>query len=135
VWQPRDGKFIGVDAVARALAEGRRMIIVDARPPSDWRRVHLAGAVSLPYHELGRLDEIMAKHKDTYVVAYCACPHHLSGIVVDELAKRGHKKALVLDEGINVWHQKGYPVTAAPGVVPAALEPHGAGDHAGHGHP
>lgn len=125
-WQPRDGRFVGVDDVAKALADKRRMVIIDARPPSDWRRAHVQGAVSIPYHDLKRLDEIP---KDVAVVAYCACPHHLSGIVVDELIKRGHKKAYVLDEGINVWHQRGYPITAAEGVQPPALDP-----HAGHGH-
>lgn len=134
VWKPRDGKFIGVDAVAQALKEKRRMIIIDARPPTDWRRVHVEGAVSIPYHDMKRLDEVMAKYKDIYAIAYCACPHHLSGVVVEELAKRGHKRALVLDEGINLWHQKGYPITAAPGVTPPALEPHNHGDHTGHGH-
>jgi mono/diheme cytochrome c family protein/rhodanese-related sulfurtransferase len=132
-WKPRENRFIGVDEVAKALKDKRKLIIIDARPPSDWRRVHLQGAVSIPYHELKRLDEIVAKHKDTYVIAYCACPHHLSGIVVDELVKRGHTKALVLDEGINLWHQKNYPVTAAEGVKPPALEPHNHG-HGGHGH-
>ena len=134
-WKPRDIKFIGVDAVAQALKDKRKMIIIDARPPSDWRRVHIAGAVSIPYHDMKRLDEIMAKHKDTAVIAYCACPHHLSGIVIDELIKRGHKKAYVLDEGINLWHQRKYPVTAAPGVEPPALDPHGVQPgHEGHAH-
>ena len=120
VWTPRDGRFIGVDAVAKALADGKRLAIIDARPPSEWRRVHVAGATSIPYHDTKRLAEVP---KDVYAIAYCACPHHLSGIVVDELVKRGYKKALVLDEGINVWHQKGYPVTAAPGVTAPVSEP------------
>ncbi|MEO8698859.1 MAG: c-type cytochrome [Kofleriaceae bacterium] len=119
VWTPRENRFIGVDAVAKALAEGKKLIIIDARPPSDWRRVHIAGAVSIPYHDMKRLDDLP---KDVYAIAYCACPHHLSGIVVDELVKRGYKKALVLDEGVNVWHQKSYPVTAAPGVTAPVLE-------------
>jgi cytochrome c oxidase cbb3-type subunit 3/ubiquinol-cytochrome c reductase cytochrome c subunit len=119
VWTPRDGRFISVDEVNKALGEKRRMIIIDARPPSEWMRVHLEGAVSIPYHDMKRLDEVP---KDVYVIAYCACPHHLSGIVVDELVKRGYKKALVLDEGINVWHQRKYPVTAAPGVTPPVNE-------------
>lgn len=132
-WKPRDGRFIGVDEVAKALAEGKRMVIIDARPPSDWMRVHITGAVSIPYHDMKRLDELP---KDVYAIAYCACPHHLSGIVVDELAKRGHKKALVLDEGINVWHQRKYPVTAAEGVTIPVNEPasHQGHDHSGHGH-
>ena len=31
----------------------------------------------------------------------------------------------MLDEGINVWHQKGYPVVAAPGVTAPPKEPVG----------
>jgi len=119
VFAARDNRFVKADDVAKALAGGRRMVIVDARPPSDWMRVHVTGAVSIPYHDMTRLSEIP---KDATVVAYCACPHHLSGIVVDELVKRGYKKAYVLDEGINVWHQRNYPVVAAPGVVAPALE-------------
>ncbi len=127
----RDVKFVAVDEVARELAAGKKMIIIDARPPSDWMRVHITGAVSMPYHDLTKLDTIP---KDVAVLAYCACPHHLSGIVIDELIKRGHKKAYILDEGINVWHQRKYPVVAAAGVVASPLE--GAPqDHSGHGHP
>jgi cytochrome c oxidase cbb3-type subunit 3/ubiquinol-cytochrome c reductase cytochrome c subunit len=67
-----------------------------------------------------RLDEIP---KDAWVIAYCACPHHLSGIVADELQKRGYPHALVLDEGILEWHRRGYPVVAAPGVTPPPKDP------------
>jgi cytochrome c oxidase cbb3-type subunit 3 len=130
VWKPRDNRFISVDEVKQALAEKRRMVIIDARPPSEWRRVHIAGAVSIPYHDLARLDAVP---KNVYSIAYCACPHHLSGIVADELTKRGHTRALVLDEGINVWHQRGYPVVAAEGVTPPPKE--APGQHAPHAHP
>jgi rhodanese-related sulfurtransferase/mono/diheme cytochrome c family protein len=109
-----DPRFVSVVQVAEAFAGAQRMVIIDARPPSEWRRVHIAGAVSIPYHDLKRLDEI--PRDGTWIVAYCACPHHLSGIVVDELRKRGYEHAVVLDEGINEWHRRGLPVTAAEGV-------------------
>ena len=111
----RDDRFVGVDQVNAALAAKRRMIIIDARPPSEWRRVHVTGAVSIPYHDMKRLAEVP---KDVWAVAYCACPHHLSGDVVNELIRLGHKRALVLDEGINEWHRRGYPVVVARGVAP-----------------
>lgn len=109
-----DPRYVSVDQVAAAFAAKQRIVIIDARPPSEWRRVHIAGAVSIPYHDMKRLDEL---GKDgTWVVAYCACPHHLSGIVVDELRKRGYTHSAVLDEGINEWHRRGLPVVAAEGV-------------------
>lgn len=114
--QPR---YVSIDQVKKALDAKRKMVIIDARPPSDWMRVHITGAVSIPYHDMKRLDEIP---KDAWIVAYCACPHHLSGIVVDELQKRGYPHAMVLDEGILEWHRRGYPVVAAPGVTPPPKE-------------
>lgn len=115
----RDTKFVSVDEVARELAAKRKMVIIDARPQSDWMRAHITGAVSIPHHDLRRLAEIP---KDATVIAYCACPHHLSGIVIDELIRRGYKKAYILDEGINAWHIKQYPVVTALGVQPPAQE-------------
>jgi mono/diheme cytochrome c family protein/rhodanese-related sulfurtransferase len=112
--------YVTVDQVAKALADGRKMIIIDARPESEWRRVHVTGAVSMPYHDLTKLDRI--PKNGTWILTYCACPHHLSGIVADELVKRGYKHVAVLDEGINAWHRRGYPVVAAPGVEPPPQE-------------
>ena len=130
------GRYVSVEEVNAALTAKKKLVIIDARPQSDWMRVHITGAVSIPYHEVAKLDAIP---KDAWAIAYCACPHHLSGIVVDELIKRGHKKALVLDEGVLEWHRRGYPVTAAPGVVAPPKEnggmSPGGGDHSGHGHP
>src|SRR5262249_23286149 len=107
----KDPRYVSVDEVKQALADKRRMVIIDARPPSDWMRGPAFGAVWIRYQDMKRLDQIP---KDVWVLAYCACPHHLSGVVVDELWKKGHKRALILDEGILEWHRRGYPVTAAP---------------------
>ena len=47
---------------------------------------------------------------DTFIVAYCACPHAASGHVVDALRERGYRNTAVLDEGILVWRELGHPV-------------------------
>ncbi len=125
-WKLREDRFVSVDAANAAYKAGAKMVIIDARPPSDWMRSHIEGAVSIPYHDMKRLADIP---KDTWVITYCACPHHLSGLVVDELRKRGHLKSAVLDEGINDWHRKGYPMTVAEGVTAPIAE-----DHTGHAH-
>ncbi len=115
-----DKRYVSADQVKKALDDKKKLIIIDARPPSDWMRVHITGAVSIPYHDMKRLDEMP---KDgTWAIAYCACPHHLSGVVVDELRKRGYAHSAVLDEGILEWHRRGYPVVAAPGVQPPPKE-------------
>ena len=119
-FQPRDNRFVPIEQVIAAYRAKRKLIIIDARPPSDWRRDHIKGAVSIPYHDTTRLAQVP---KDAYVIAYCACPHHLSGEVVDTLVKLGHPHAYILDEGINEWHRLLLPVDAAPGVQPPPKEP------------
>ncbi len=116
----KDGRFVAAADVKAALEARRKLVIIDARPESEWMTVHVTGAVSIPHYSLGRLAEIP---KDATVVAYCACPHHLSGIVVDELQKRGYKHAYVLDEGILEWQRRGYPIVAAQGVTMPPKEP------------
>ncbi len=107
-------RFVGVDDVDRALVQRRKFVIVDARPESEWMRSHIAGAVSIPHYQLKRLADIP---KTAAVVAYCACPHHLSGIVVDSLRVRGYPHAYVLDEGVLEWERRGYPMVTAPGAA------------------
>jgi cytochrome c oxidase cbb3-type subunit 3 len=117
----KEDRFVSIDEVKAALDKKRRLIITDARPPSDWLSLHIAGAISTPYYDAKSLDDI--PNDGTWVLAYCACPHHVSGQVVDELRKRGYKHTAVIDEGIFAWQQKGYPVVTAPGLPPSAAPP------------
>jgi cytochrome c oxidase cbb3-type subunit 3/ubiquinol-cytochrome c reductase cytochrome c subunit len=117
----KEDLYVSIDQVKEALDRKRRIVIADARAPSDWLNLRIAGAISTPYYEKRSLDDIP---KDgTWVLAYCACPHHVSGEVVAELRKRGYKHTAVIDEGVFAWQQKGYPVVAAPGALPSPAPP------------
>jgi len=43
-------KYVSAAQVAAALAAKQKLVIIDARPPSDWRQVHITGAVSIPHY-------------------------------------------------------------------------------------
>jgi cytochrome c oxidase cbb3-type subunit 3 len=104
----REGRYVPIEQVKKALEAKNRMVIIDARAASDFVRSHIPGAISNPYYDKSGLDRIP---KDgTWVLAYCACPHHASGAVVDELRRRGYPHTAVLDEGILEWERRGYPV-------------------------
>ncbi len=118
----RDDLYVSVADVAKAYAEKRRLVIIDARTPSDYLRMHITGAISIPHFDMRDLDKVPNDDK-TWVVAYCACPHHVSGIVVDELRKRGYRHTAVLDEGIFAWQLQGHPTTVAPGQLPIPAPP------------
>ncbi len=104
----REGRFVPVDAVKTALDAGERMVIIDARPPSDYVVSHIPGAVSVPFYEANTAVDLLPR--DAWNLAYCGCPHAASGQVVDTLRAAGYERSAVLDEGFFVWVQRGYPV-------------------------
>lgn len=117
----RAGLYVPIDDVKRALDEKQRIVIIDARAVPDWYSSHIPGSISVPYYLFDRLDDL--PRDGTWITAYCACPHHASGTVVAELRKRGFTKTAILDEGVLVWKQRGYPLETEPSPVPDAPFP------------
>lgn len=104
----REDRFVSAAQVEKALKQKRRMVLIDARSPADWIQFRIPGSVPIAYYETERLSKV--PNDGTWVVAYCACPHHASGLVVDALRRKGFKHTAVLDEGILVWRKRGYPL-------------------------
>lgn len=105
-------EMTSVNVVGPELARKARMAILDARPPPDYVRSHIAGAVSVPFYDpepyLDRLP------KNTWLVCYCGCPHAESGQLAEKLMAAGFSKVTVLDEGLYAWAEKGYPMAENP---------------------
>lgn len=114
----REGRYVPSTEVAAALEQGRRLVILDARPPSDYVMFHIPGAVPAPYYEIEELAARIPKD-GTWVIAYCACPHAASGRVMDYLRDEGFPNTAVLDEGVLVWRDEGFPIVEGeePGEV------------------
>jgi cytochrome c oxidase cbb3-type subunit III len=132
----KDDRFVAADDVLAAFKAKKKMILIDARPPSEWSRGHIPGAIAVAYYDTKTLDRV--PNDGTWVLAYCACPHHASGMVVDELRKRGFKNTAVIDEGILVWKQRGYPIATAelkPEQLQEEAKQRQSEDHSGHNHP
>lgn len=111
----RKRRFVSGASVAAALAREERMVLLDARPMSDWQRSHIPGALPVPFYD--GVEKIVAHlpRDGTPIVAYCACPHAASGAVVDALKKRGFRHARILDEGILDWAARGHPLALGDG--------------------
>lgn len=117
----RLGRYASVDDVAAAYDQKRRFVLIDARPTSDYLRMHIPGAISVPYFDMRDLDKV--PNDGTWVISYCVCPHEESGRVLEELRKRGYENTAILDEGFFVWADRGHPVEAAAGQLPIAAPP------------
>jgi mono/diheme cytochrome c family protein/rhodanese-related sulfurtransferase len=106
----KEDKYVSAKQLIKALKDSTRMIILDARSKAAWQQTHIPGAVSVPYYE--EPDKFIKNipNDNTLIVAYCACPHAASTGVVNTLKRFGYKHTAILDEGILVWAQMGYPV-------------------------
>ncbi|MBX3275726.1 MAG: c-type cytochrome [Sandaracinaceae bacterium] len=113
----REGRFVSAAQVRDAVAAQARLILLDARPTSDWLVARLPGALPVPYYDI---EPILARlpRDGTWIVAYCGCPHTASGEVVDRLRAAGFEHTAVLDEGVFHWIDAGYPTEEGP--LPAA---------------
>ena len=106
----REGRYLPAEAVKEALASGARLVLLDARPTSDWLLSHIPGALPVPYYNATKM--VAALPRDgTWIISYCGCPHAASGRVMDALRERGFDKTAVIDEGIFEWLRRGYPIT------------------------
>jgi cytochrome c oxidase cbb3-type subunit 3/ubiquinol-cytochrome c reductase cytochrome c subunit len=98
-----------VDVVAAEYKRKAKMVILDARVPSDYENVHIAGAVSVPFYDPDPYFKDLPK--SAWLVCYCGCPHAESGTLARKLSAAGFSNVTVLDEGLFDWIDKGHPIS------------------------
>lgn len=106
----KEGKYLPAVQLKQAMDDSLRMIILDARSEVAWRQMHIPGSVPVPYYEDPETFIEHIPNDSTLIVVYCACPHAASQRVVTTLNREGYKNTAILDEGILVWAQMGFPV-------------------------
>ncbi|MCH6235727.1 c-type cytochrome [Cognataquiflexum rubidum] len=109
-FQLREGLYLSAAQLNKALQDGMRLVLLDARSEVAWRQTHIPGAIPVPYYNEPETFVKDIPNDSTWIIAYCACPHAASGQVISKLKKYGFKNTAILDEGILVWAQLGYPV-------------------------
>lgn len=102
-------RFVSIHEVQSLLESGAKMMLLDARPPSDYVVEHIAGAVSVPFYDAAAAVDVLPR--ETWAVAYCGCPHAASSQLTDALRAEGYNRVVVLDEGFFEWRDAGYPLT------------------------
>jgi len=89
-------------------ARSKEIVILDARPASEYAAGHIPGAISLPVDELSRRLKELPKGKE--YVAYCRGPYCVyADRAVEILTSRG-RRARRLREGFPEWRAAGLPI-------------------------
>lgn len=95
--------------VARGLQAARLdgLQFIDVRSPSEFKQEHIPGASNVPFDELAK----SALPGTGTLVIYCgepSCP--LSKKAAETLVSLGYGNARMLQGGLAVWKQLGYPI-------------------------
>lgn len=101
--------YVSVDELKQAMDQNANMVILDARPMQDYHMDHISGAISMPFYEVE--DRHSELPRDTWIVAYCACPRAEAEEAASILRNNGFTKVKVLYDGYFEWLGRGYPVT------------------------
>jgi rhodanese-related sulfurtransferase len=102
----------GMEAVDReSLLERIRtheVTVLDVRPREEYRAGHIPGAISVPLRELeARLSEL-PRNQD--IVAYCRGPYCVLAVEAVETLRAMGYHAVRLEESIQDWQARGFPV-------------------------
>ena len=90
------------------------VVVLDVRPPEEFRAGHIAAAKSIPVDELAKRLKELSKH--TTVVAYCRGPYCVfADDAVALLRKRGYE-AFRLQTGFPEWKIEGLPIATTHGA-------------------
>jgi rhodanese-related sulfurtransferase len=84
------------------------VIVLDVRPPEEYRAGHIPGAISIPLKELeSRLSMLP---RDREVVAYCRGPYCVLAVEAVKLLRSRGIPAVRLEDGVPEWRAGGMPV-------------------------
>ena len=94
-------------------ARSRRVVVLDARPQSEYAAGHIAGAISVPVDDLQRRLRQLPREKE--YVAYCRGPYCVYADRAVEILRSSGRQARRLREGFPEWRAAGLPIEVSVG--------------------
>ena len=95
----------------QALLERLRrseVIVLDVRPPEEYRAGHIPGAVSIPLKDLRNHLAQLPRRRE--IVAYCRGPYCMLAVEAVKLLRAKGFRALRMEHGVPEWRAEGFPV-------------------------
>ena len=101
-----DPQPVGMQDLMERARSGR-IVILDARPASEFVAGHIAGAISVPVDELQQRLRRLPKSKE--YVAYCRGPYCIYADRAVEILRKSGRRARRLEQGFPEWKAAGLP--------------------------
>jgi rhodanese-related sulfurtransferase len=98
---------VGRRELLRRAEEGTA-IVLDVRPPEEYRAGHIPGAISVPVEQLGA--RLAGLPRGREIIAYCRGPYCVMAFDAVKLLRARGRKARRLEDGFPEWRAAGLPV-------------------------
>lgn len=94
--------------------KAREVVVIDVRPPEEYRAGHIPGALGIPLRELKR--RLLGLPRDKDIVAYCRGPYCVFAVDAVRLLRSRGFTAFRLDASVHDWRAHRLPL--AKGMEP-----------------
>jgi hydroxyacylglutathione hydrolase len=104
---------ITIHELKAVIDRGESVIILDTQPKAIFEKVHIKGAVSLPWKVRLTLQDVSGLPRDKPIVTYCTrgSGDSTSASIAGQLMRFGFSDVKVLaDPSIKGWKEAGYPL-------------------------
>lgn len=112
-----DGDILAKDLEAKLTQPGGdpNLFLLDIRKPQDFAKGHIAGAVNIYFHDLGKPASLaqLPKNKQIVVICYTGTTANQSNGMLNMLGYN----AIALKYGMSGWNQANYKMVSKPDVV------------------
>ena len=121
-----ESRLAEIEAIVRQFNQGRELmeavekqallervrraevIVLDVRPPEEYRAGHIPGAVSIPLKELRNHLSKLPRRRE--IVAYCRGPYCVLAVEAVKLLRAKGFRAVRMEQGVPEWRAEGLPV-------------------------
>ncbi len=97
----------GGEELLRRVRE-REVVVLDVRPPEEYRAGHIPGAISVPIAELKKRLADLPKSRE--IAAYCRGPYCVMAVEAVELLRKNGFRAHRMEQGVVDWRARGWRV-------------------------
>jgi rhodanese-related sulfurtransferase/DNA-binding transcriptional ArsR family regulator len=110
---PGELEPVGRDVLLARVRTGE-VVVLDVRPPDEYRAGHIAGAFSMPVGEIERRLKELPRRKE--IVAYCRGPYCVMAVEAVRKLRAQGRTARRLVDGFPEWRAAGLPVETLEGT-------------------
>ena len=90
-------------------------VVIDARNPEEYQEVHIQGAINIPVSKFKEFQHLLPQDKSVQLIFYCnGVKCGKSNRAANKAYEEGYTNILVYAEGMPVWEEKGFPLSAGP---------------------